>query len=142
MGKGSVFMKKNFLIMVIVLALVMCFAVAVSAQTYYEPYTLSYNSNHKDTGWYRGGPHAGWVLDNRGGTPLSVNSIEYNTFQDTSTEHASSFYKNLNKVDEGVVTLETSFKANLTDSRTDSGEVCGQGTSSRKYSSIALISSS
>ena len=110
MGKGSVFMKKNFLIMVIVLALVMCFAVAVSAQTYYEPYTLSYNSNHKDTGWYRGGPHAGWVLDNRGGTPLSVNSIEYNTFQDTSTEHASSFYKNLNKVDEGVVTLETSFK--------------------------------
>ena len=76
----------------------------------YEPYTLSYNSNHKDTGNYRGAPHAGWVLDNRGGTNMNVNSADYNVVRDISTTEAVSFYKNLNKVDEGVVTLETAFK--------------------------------
>lgn len=78
--------------------------------TAFEPYTLSYNSNHSDTGNYRKGPHAGWSYDNRGGRLMTTLNKDYNVIDDISTDHASSLYKDLNKTDEGFVVLETAFK--------------------------------
>ena len=72
----------------------------------YEPYTLCYNTIYAGS---HEGIQAGWTLDNRGGPLRTGIQGGYETLTDVSTFRGCSLYRDLNRTDEGVVTLETAF---------------------------------
>lgn len=73
-------------------------------EKYYEAYTLSNNTAYNGS---REGIHAGWTYDNRAGN-LRINvTAGYGTVVDTSLTESSVLYRDLNKVDEGTVAVET-----------------------------------
>ena len=82
------------------------FAGFFTASAAYEPYTLSYNSTYAGS---HEGIQAGWTLDNRGGDLRISIAGGYDVLKDTSTMRGSSLYRDLNRMDEGIATLETSF---------------------------------
>lgn len=82
------------------------FAGLFTASAAYEPYTLSYNSTYAGS---HEGIQAGWTLDNRGGDLRISIAGGYDVLKDTSTMRGSSLYRDLNRMDEGIATLETSF---------------------------------
>ena len=88
-----------------VLAALLATMSAAVASAAYEPYTLSYNSTYAGS---HEGIQAGWTLDNRGGLLRTTIYGGYDTLKDTSTLRGSSLYRDLNRMDEGVATLETS----------------------------------
>ncbi len=101
-------MIKKVLCTVAALMLICTLGFAVSAASaYYEPYVLCYNSTHSGA---HEGIQSGWQLDNRGGRLKSSIETNYNMFDDVSNFKASALIRDLNKTDEGVVTLETGFK--------------------------------
>ena len=80
-------------------------AFAFSEYAAYEPYTLSYNSTYAGS---HEGIQAGWTLDNRGGNLRVSIAGGYDVLKDVSNLRGSSLYRDLNLMDEGVATLETS----------------------------------
>lgn len=88
-----------------VLAALLAVMSAAAASAAYEPYTLSYNSTYAGS---HEGIQAGWTLDNRGGLLRTTIHGGYDMLKDTSTLRGSSLYRDLNLMEEGVATLETS----------------------------------
>ena len=69
----------------------------------YDPYVLNNNSS------YNGGHEgiwAGWTLDNRAGNPRGLTG-GYESLVDVSDTRASALYRDITRVDEGIVTFET-----------------------------------
>ena len=54
-----------------------------------------------------GKPMCGWTYDGRGSTPQTTEDGVYNSLTDISTEYGTAYIREFNKIDEGVITLET-----------------------------------
>lgn len=100
-------MFKKFLFSAVAVLAVL--GMGITAMAYYEPYILSYSDTHNNRG-YRRTIQSGWSFDNRGGDFKVTTGGDFNTINDVSSIRGTQLYRDINRTDEGVVTLETMFK--------------------------------